>query len=157
MTSQHHSLLLFGWKINQGIMNHTSTQILRQYVLYFYEKHLSGHLQNEERILLSALGEKDPCGQKMAFVHDTIRHQMQEIRSNDTVPKESFQRFCQLLMQLVRYEESKLIPHLEDTLSGWKLSQIQYLLKATDQPFEDTFSPLFWQDPATGPDRESCV
>lgn len=141
----HHYLLLFAWKIKQGLINNSSSQLLRDYIKYFFNTSLSKHLQQEEEILLKELQENDHARKKLIFSHDTIRGKIEEILNTSAPEPELLESFCKTLIEAVRYEENRFFPYLEEKLDGLQNSWVKYQLAELDEEITDEFQPEFWK------------
>ncbi|MFD2146122.1 hypothetical protein [Mucilaginibacter antarcticus] len=55
LSRDHHSGLLFCWKIKEGIKRDISFERLNNYIRYFWEGHLNKHFQEEEILLFNQI------------------------------------------------------------------------------------------------------
>ncbi len=144
LSKEHHSGLLFCWKIRQGLKREVATERIIKYTQYFWSNHLDVHFREEETLLFSPL--KDELVQKAIEDHKQIKHTLdalQESSADDA--KQKLMHLANLVDDHIRYEERKLFPHLEKTLSDEQLEKIGKQLAAL-QPssLNDDFEDQFW-------------
>lgn len=144
LSKEHHSGLLFCWKIRQGLKGEVAAERILKYTKYFWSNHLDEHFREEETILFFPL--KDELVQKAIEDHKQIKHTLdtlQESSAEDT--KQKLAHLANLIDDHIRYEERKLFPHLEKTLSEAQLKKIGKLLEAQQSaPLTDDFEDQFW-------------
>jgi|SRR5665647_454320 len=144
LSKEHHFSLLFCWKIRQGLKCETATERIIKYVQYFREHHLDAHFREEEKILFSPL--KDEWVKKAIEDHKQIKNLLNELPgSTEDNTEKRLMRLANLVDDHVRYEERKLFPHLEKTLSKEQLEKIGKRLDAQQpSPLTDDFEDQFW-------------
>ena len=143
LSKDHHSGLLFCWKIRQGLKHEVATERIKKYTSYFWTNHLAEHFKEEEVILFSPL--KDELVQKALDDHKQIKHQLDELLDGSTDDaKKGLARLANLTDDHIRYEERKLFPHLEKMLSDKQLEEIGKKLDAQPSPLADDFEDSFW-------------
>ena len=143
LSKDHHSGLLFCWKIRQGIKHEVATERIKKYAGYFWSNHLAEYFKEEEVILFSPL--KDELVQKAIDDHKQIKHQLDELLDGSTAdPKTGLAQLANLIDDHIRYEERELFPHLEKVLSEKQLEEIGRKLDAQPSPLTDDFEDQFW-------------
>jgi len=144
LSKEHHFSLLFCWKIRQGLKRETAKERIIKYAQYFWDHHLDAHFREEETILFAPL--KDEWVQKAIEDHKQIKHQLDELPgSTEANAKQRLMQLANLVDDHVRYEERKLFPHLEKTLSKEQLEAIGKQLDAQQpSPLTDDFEDEFW-------------
>lgn len=143
---QHHYLLLFAWKLKQGLINQTSPDILKNYIEYFFRCGLINHLEKEEEVLFNEVNGEDFLKKKLEIGHNTIREKIMDITSSPSIDLDSIESLCKILISVVRYEEKELIPYLEKKLNKLESSWIKYEMIVLDEEIEDNFQPEFWNE-----------
>jgi len=144
LSKEHHSGLLFCWKIRQGLKREAATERIIKYTQYFWSHHLDEHFREEETILFSPL--KDEMVQKAIEDHQQIKHILDDLQgssADDAIQK--LTQLANLVDDHIRYEERKLFPHIEKSLSDEQLEKIGKQLAAL-QPASSTddFEDQFW-------------
>jgi hypothetical protein len=142
---QHHYLLLFAWKLKQGILNKTKFEILSNYIRYFYHQGLLAHLKREEEVLFGALSEEHNLRKKLEFGHERIREKVLQVVHEKQVDEEQVESLCRTLVNVVKYEEKELIPCLESKLDDIESSWIKLDISDLDEEIVDEFKPEFWK------------
>ena len=144
LSKEHHFGLLFCWKIRQGLKHEVATERIIKYAQYFWSNHLDAHFQEEETILFSSL--KDAWVKKAIEDHKQIKLALDKLPASSTGDaKEILICLANLVDDHIRYEERKLFPHLEKTLSDVQLEKIGSQLDALQlSPLIDDFEDQFW-------------
>ncbi|MDQ6901513.1 MAG: hemerythrin domain-containing protein [Bacteroidota bacterium] len=143
LSKDHHSGLLFCWKIRQGLKNEVAIERIKKYASYFWSNHLAPHFNEEEVILFFPL--KDELVQKALDDHKQIKDQLDKLLDESAGDaKNGLVRLANLIDDHIRYEERKLFPHLEKVFSGKQLEEIGKKLNAQPCPLTDDFEDQFW-------------
>ena len=143
LSKDHHSGLLFCWKIRQGLKHEVATERMIKYAQYFWSNHLAIHFREEETILFSAL--KDELVQKAIDDHKQIKHQLVELyKISGDDAKKGLHRLADLIDNHIRYEERELFPHFEKMLSEEQLDTIGKRLDEQPSLLTDDFEDAFW-------------
>lgn len=144
LSKDHHSGLLFCWKIRQGLNLEVATARIIKYAQYFWSHHLAEHFREEETILFYPL--KDELVQKAFEDHKEIKRQLGELTgspADDT--KKGLLHLAKLIDDHIRYEERILFPHLEKMLSDGQLEAIgKQLIAQQPSALTDDFGDQFW-------------
>ncbi|GEO04793.1 hypothetical protein AAE02nite_24570 [Adhaeribacter aerolatus] len=144
LSPEHHTGLLFCWKIRQGLKKKVDTRRIQPYALFFWDKHLRQHFREEEIYLFEKVND-DYCWNAMQQ-HRNIRASIHQLKGSSPA------QFPDLLTQLadaveahIRYEERELFPHLEKTLNKSELLLIGAALEQLHtSPVRDNFPDEFW-------------
>jgi hemerythrin-like domain-containing protein len=143
LSKDHHSGLLFCWKIRQGLKHEVAMERIIKYTQYFWSNHLAIHFREEEIILFPSL--KDRLVQKAIGDHEQIKHQFDELREmSGNGAKEALLRLADLIDDHIRFEERELFPHFEKMLSEEQLEAIGKKLDEHPSPLTDDYEDLFW-------------
>ena len=147
LSREHHFGLLFAWKLKQGLAKKVSLEILRKYVLYFWDKNLRKHLLAEEELLLYVLPENDTLQIQFLHEHELIRDLVQQIENREQLSELLIEALQILINDHIRFEERNFFPHLEQHCSPQKLEEIgKHLAEEHTEP-DDDFQPEFWVTP----------
>lgn len=142
LSRDHHTTLLFCWKIRNGLKNGAEPGRIVKYVQYFKNLHMLPHFNQEEEILFAPV--KDEQVQKALDDHKYILQQIDEIGHVGTGIESKLMLLADTVDNHVRYEERELFPHLEEVLSNEQLEEIGRVMKdEVDEP--DDFADEFWQ------------
>ena len=144
LSREHHSSLLFCWKIRQGLKNNLQPQRICEYVQYYWQQNLQPHFREEEKILFAPI--KDRQVQSAINEHRQIRRQIEglaNLKKNDM--QKSLARIADMVDDHVRYEERTLFPHLEKKLIKEQLKNIgEQIQKQYSSPLIDQYEDEFW-------------
>lgn len=139
LSRDHHTALLFCWKIRQGLQLNIAPERLAAYADYFFVQHLSAHFDEEEKLLF--LDKTDPLVLRAIKEHDLIRQIICSSKSKDNLIL-----LAQTLDDHIRFEERILFPHLENTIDNDTLEYAgNCLLKEHVQ--QDNYPDEFWIRP----------
>lgn len=141
LSHEHHDGLLFAWKIKQGIENNTPIEILCNYTRWFWANHIKPHFRDEEKVLIQFLPAAHPMVMQMINEHLTIRDL---VISLDQQPDTgTLKILSEFLNKHIRFEERKLFPFVETTLTSEQLNSIHQQL--AKEPLCDTeWKDEFW-------------
>jgi hemerythrin-like domain-containing protein len=143
LSRDHHSGLLFCWKIKQGIKKGIPFWRINKYINFFWEKHLSMHFVEEEILLFSLLNA--PLIMRAKEEHVVLTELFSRIKIQGLENGNMYLLFVNMLSQHIRFEERDVFPYLEKELSATALSCIGTFLKQLhEKPFEDTYTDEFW-------------
>ena len=142
LSRDHHSGLLFCWKIRQGVKYHIEPDRMISYVKYFWDHHFATHFKEEEEFLFSQI--QDDVVQKALDDHQKIKISVDKIgvsgmESEDDVLLE----LADMVDDHIRFEERVLFPHLQEKLSEEQLELIGEQI--VDEPLNDNYEDEFWK------------
>lgn len=141
LSREHHTTLLFCWKIRNGLKNGAEPGRIIKYVHYFRDEHLKPHFKQEEEILFAPV--KDHMVQKALDDHKNIMNQVEMLESNAASIETSLINLADTVDNHVRYEERELFPHLEQVLSNDQLAAIGKQMNE-DEDHPDDYPDEFW-------------
>lgn len=143
LSREHHTGLLFCWKLRQGIKRNVPTGRMQAYVQYFWDTHLQPHFGEEEALLFRQVPHKF-CEAALAQ-HRQIQDLVGQITAAGTAPPEAYAALAALIDEHIRFEEREVFPYLEASLSAESLSRIGAALKKTHAaPPADNYPDEFW-------------
>jgi hypothetical protein len=143
LSKDHHTTLLFCWKLTQGVRLESDPDVMKRYVSYFWKDHMEPHFREEEEILFAPL--VDQMVQKAIAEHHLIKEQVEKVLK--TSGEELYPALASLSEMVdahVRYEERQLFPHLEQSLSQEQLAGIGAKL-GIKMHLPDIFKEEFWR------------
>ncbi|WP_392436757.1 hemerythrin domain-containing protein [Cruoricaptor ignavus] len=136
----HHYGLLCVWKIRQGIRKNVESDRIRAYVLYFWKEHLEEHFKLEDDLLPEI--QNSEMKNMMDAEHVEIRELISKISAS--ADYDLLEKFAKSLQQHIRFEERKLFPEYEESLSEEQLEGIGRQLAQQHHPHEDAYPDEFW-------------
>ena len=145
LSREHHSSLLFCWKIRQGLKNNLQPQRIFDYIQYYWQQNLQPHFREEEKILFAPI--KDRQVQRAINEHKQIRRQIEGLANNlaKIDIQKNLARIADMVDDHVRYEERTLFPHLEKKLNKEQLKNIgEQIQKQYSSPLIDQYEDEFW-------------
>ena len=138
---EHHHGLIFAVRLRKA--HQADAETLKHYIEDFWENSLDSHFNNEERVFLDFIGDKD-LRQRFLSEHKQIRNLHSDIVDSDGDIVEKAKRFGILINDHIRFEERILFPWLQENLSSDDLKQIGSSLDDADV-CSHTFNPRFWE------------
>jgi len=142
LSREHHSGLLFSWKIREGIRIGISTERLKGYLNYFVNEHLLDHFEKEETLLFNKVD--DPVCIQAKKDHDLLKQQIHTINVSPVVDTKHFTDFMETLNEHIRFEERVVFPKLEEVMALQTLNSIHDELKSVGDVFKDEYTDEFW-------------
>ena len=144
LSRDHHTGLLFGWKIKQGIARQVSPGKMQPYVKYFWNNHLKSHFEEEETLLFPLL--KSDIVKQAITEHKQIRQLAEEIIGAVTPGLPPLQTLADMLEQHIRFEERVVFPLMEKELPEKELAAIGNRLQQL-HPIQETdnYPNDFWK------------
>lgn len=141
LSHEHHHGLIFCSRLKKA--TNTTDDILRAYILDFWEKYLVDHFINEELVFLPYLGSEELT---LQFLHEhkIIRELIAEIKKPTNKIQEQATQFRQLIYDHIRFEERAFFPWLEKTLNPEQLTTIGKKFEEMEVTAHD-FTPKFWE------------
>lgn len=144
LSKDHHSTLLFCWKIRNGLKLKVETVRMKRYVQYFWQTHMQPHFYEEETILFVPV--QDAAVQKALDEHADIKKQIEAINASGNVLPLQLKMLADAVDNHVRYEERELFPHLENILIEEQLKEIGSKLETMASAVcNDEFNDEFWK------------
>jgi iron-sulfur cluster repair protein YtfE (RIC family) len=139
LSRDHHTGLLFCWKIRQGLKKQIPPARIQPYVQYFWDNHLKQHFEEEENILFAAL--KDSKCQQAVAEHKEIR----KLIDANTNTADSLNALADSIDNHIRFEERVLFPHIEQVLPAEQLAAIGNQLHTLhENHLSDLYPDEFW-------------
>ncbi|WP_295715188.1 hemerythrin domain-containing protein [Mucilaginibacter sp.] len=145
LSRDHHSGLLFGWKIKEGVKKEIAFSRINEYIGFFWKAHLRNHFQDEEHLLFCLLDNE--LIQKAKREHQELEAWFVKAENNELGSNDEYIRFVELLISHIRFEERELFPCLESELSPETLAHVgEALTKSHQQPYTELYEDEFWVD-----------
>jgi hemerythrin-like domain-containing protein len=143
LSRDHHTGLLFCWKLRTGIKKAISPKRLLGYILYYWDHHLEQHFEKEETLLCRPMETRPTL--KALEQHAAIRARIAKVSAQTNKDLDDFITLEGLINQHIRFEERELFPFLELAFSGEQLAEIAQALEELDHgPFRDDYADEFW-------------
>lgn len=145
LSHDHHSGLLFCWKIKEGLKKGIDVLRIWSYINFFWEHHLSEHFQEEEVLLFNRLS--DPLTRQAKQEHAMLAKQIKRMNYDEVKNGKDFLSFAELMTNHIRFEERVLFPHLEKELPISTLETVgAYLEQQHQTPFKEDYPDRFWEE-----------
>ncbi len=142
LSHDHHTGLLFCWKLRQGIRKQVPVARMLPYISYFHAQHLAPHFMEEEQLLF-ADGVDELCLQALKE-HDDIRQALSAV--GDAATDVGVTALADMVDNHIRFEERVLFPHLEQKLTAQQLAAIGAQLQESHQlSHTDDYEDEFWK------------
>ena len=143
LSHDHHTGLLFCWKIKEGLRKNVPVEKILRYINFFWNGHLKEHFREEEVLLFNRLD--DELSRQARSEHLMIEKDILCLNNQEHQTASMYLAFAELLTKHIRFEERTLFPHLEATLSQVVLKQVgDYLSAEHAATFTDNYPDEFW-------------
>lgn len=132
--------------VKKGVRNHTSIQVLQDFIFRFQEGFLKSHFLSEEmafRSFLNRLPAFQSFYSHMVEEHEKIIAAITP--ENSTINREAIQSWAQQLEQLVRFKERELFPFLERNLNEQELKSIAHSVQPLKSEVCMSYPIRFWE------------
>ncbi|WGQ09694.1 hemerythrin domain-containing protein [Pedobacter gandavensis] len=144
LSRDHHFGLLFSWKIKQGIAKNIPTIRLKNYLNFFWSRHLKNHFLDEEVLLFNRFDVEEPCVRAKKD-HEQIVNLIDGVNAATEGDYVVYERLVIVLNDHIRFEERVVFPHLEMVLTESTLSSIGHFLEKQHHEFIDDYQDEFWK------------
>ncbi|MFI5159797.1 MAG: hemerythrin domain-containing protein [Sphingobacteriales bacterium] len=143
LSRDHHTGLLFCWKIREGLRKGIPLFKILKYMNFFWEQHLKEHFREEEALLFNRLD--DELSRQGKTEHLMLEQWLHHLNHCENENATEFLSFADLLREHIRFEERTLFPHLETTLAESVLVPVgKYLSEQHKEPFVESYLDEFW-------------
>lgn len=143
LSRDHHSGLLFCWKIKAGLSKHIALPRILNYINFYWERHLKAHFREEETLLFNS--GTDPLCWLGKEEHRMLEERIKRLNTDEHETGDEYNLFAELLTKHIRFEERTLFPYLETALPAKVLTQVGNFLAAQHTAsFEEDYPDQFW-------------
>lgn len=146
---EHHHGLVAAFRLQQGLKNGTSKDVLRDYILFIWENDLEPHFWKEEQVIKSSLIETEEGTriiEQMNNEHQAFRDLVRILTVKEH-KRAHITTFADILNKHIRFEERKLFPFIQKESSPGKLAEIGIFLRKHYVPNCNEWQTPFWSDP----------
>lgn len=149
LSKDHHFGLLFIWKIRQGMSKKVDGEIIRDYIMYFWNNALAKHFEEEETLMLSELLPDDGFRLRTEKEHKEILEIITLVFLTTHPSYQIFEKLCDSLNNHIRFEEREFFPYFERKKAD-RLEEIGRKINESAEEFKEEFEPAFWEKSASG-------
>ena len=144
LSREHHSGLLFCWKLRQGIKGGVDMRRMVPYVEFFWSTNLQHHFKEEETLIF--LDKSDALIARALSEHGLIEEQIQHIiHDSEAVLPQQIHALIRQMDDHIRFEERVLFPYLENTLNESRLKAVGDLLEQhKNGMLQEDYPDAFW-------------
>ena len=143
LSHEHHEILLFVWKIRQGVLYKVPAAEIGKYCAWFWDYMLKEHCEKEDALFPGLFADDDILLGTMRDDHNAIAKKMQEVIEDPSYFQ--IQRLAQIIYYHVRFEERVWFKHVEHTLNDSKLNEIDASLSTNKIKRKMTWQNEFWR------------
>ena len=138
-SKDHHHALLLCWKIKTGFSKGITTERIKKYTDWFYEKHLAEHFRAEEEYLFTILGSDHKLIQQAISEHRLLS----KLFTDKLNTKTSLEQIPVELDKHIRFEERLLFNEIQKVATSAQTDKLKQI--HADEKFVDNLSDVFWQ------------
>ena len=139
----HHFGLLLVWKINYGLDHAVASERISNYLLYFFEKDLKSHFEEEEQMLFPKLPPNNILRRQAEREHAILNRLIEQIRK-DRQNGNLLLQFAQILKDHIRFEERRLFAAIQDMTGDQGLATIVVHENSRGNEVDAGWNDLFW-------------
>jgi hemerythrin-like domain-containing protein len=141
LSRQHHSGLLFCWKIRAGLIKLIEIERIKEYTDWYFKHHLLPHFELEEKHLFPILGNQNELTKRALSEHRKIKRLHQ--KKDDIIKNISL--IEELLESHIRFEERVLFNKIQEIATDKELELIHSIHEEQEvvQEWEDQFWMVF--------------
>ncbi len=141
VSDEHYDVLLFGWKIAEGLRNKIATDRIKAYADWFWTNYLVPHIAVEKEYIFPILGLKN-----VRVKRALANHRRLERLFNDTKDVYvSLNRIEEEIGSFIRFEERVLLPQIQERATTVQLEEIKEKHNQLKLP-EDHWDDKFWDE-----------
>ena len=140
LSREHHEVLLFVWKIRQGIRYEIVINRITAFIDWFWQHHLAQHFKKEEEVVPQLLPEGHLLVQQMFSEHQEIKRQLEKVQTMKDA--DTIEQMAQLIYDHIRFEERKLYVEAEQKAGVEQLHKIAAILKK--EKVTAVWNDVFW-------------
>lgn len=144
LSQDHHFGLLLCWKIRTGLKKGVNTERIKDYLNYFFRKHLEKHFQMEEEILFTFLAKNDLLRKDAESQHQFLRKLHENILDGFEEVDGGLKTFADELESHIRFEERILFPYMQTELLEKELVDFKNKLDQVHKKVEEDWEDEFW-------------
>lgn len=141
ISKMHYEVLLFGYKIAEGLRNGVSTDRLKAYADWFLDHYLKPHIKMEEKYVFSILGLQNIRVKRALANH---RRLLRLFENEDEVYR-SINRIEDEIGSFIRFEDRVLLKQIQDRATAQELAEIKKQHEAISYP-EEEWIDKFWEE-----------
>lgn len=141
VSEEHYDLLMFGWKLAEGLRNDVSIDRLKAYADWFYQNYLLPHIHIEKEYIFPILG-LDNVRVKRALANH--RRLIRLFEDSENVYR-SLNLIEEEIGRFVRFEERVLMKQIKKSASLEQLEEIKNRHQELDFS-EDEWKDKFWEE-----------
>ena len=148
LSREHHQILLFVWKIRQGITLGIEVKRIASYCTWYWNNHMNAHSKKEDLLLTRIISPTKQLMNNMIEDHEAIRTKIDEVMNEPSY--DSLKRLADIIYYHVRFEERVLFPAIERTATPDQLDAISFYVD--DEHVTAEWQDEFWR--AATPDKK---
>lgn len=147
LSHDHFEGLTVAKRIRAGLARDAAPDVIAAYVARFWDRHLTRHFEQEERLLvpLAARCDASPLAERMAREHAHLRALAAALGDEDADRPALLETFAATLRDHIRFEERDLFPELERRADEADLAHVSAQLNAEPGDTDLDWSPRFWE------------
>lgn len=139
LSREHHHGLLLCWKIREGLKKGSAPERIKAYTDWFWENHLAGHFEEEEKHVFPLLDQEHPLVKRALSEHRRLARLFQD---NENIVQ-ALNRIEDELSKHIRFEERVLFQEIQERASQAELDRIEAI--HGEFPDIDEWHDAFWK------------
>lgn len=141
----HHFEVIFCWKIREGLKRNVNLSRIRDYINFFWKAHLEDLFLTEEALLFNRVNDNLSMLGNIEHMH--IIEKVNLINNRESLVRQDYVIFEELLSSNIYFEEHVLFPYLESSLSRNTVCSIaDFIDQRHLSGFTDDYPDEFWEN-----------
>lgn len=136
---EHHTGLLFSWKIREGLKRNADIGRMKKYADWFWKSHLQAHFDLEEKLIFSILLDDNVKKQQALKEHESLR----KLFGLEEKSANTFSELEKQLDQHIRFEERDLFNEIQQAATE---EQLKIITDHHHDVIQDDWADEFWKD-----------
>lgn len=120
LSHDHHHGLLLCWKIRTGLAKQVEPQHIKEYVDWFFQKHLLPHFELEEKYIFTILAEDNELTKQAVTEHQRLKYLFGKTSDLET----NLKHIEKELNAHIRFEERVLFAEIQKIATKAQLTKI---------------------------------
>ena len=139
LSRQHHSGLLFSWKLRKGFSENISIDRLKEFANWFFINEIQPHFRLEEEHIFTVLDSNHPLILRVLKEHRRLESLFLDVEN----PEESLKLLEKELEAHIRFEERILFTEIQEVATPERLIEIEKIHLNINS--SEKYSDPYWE------------
>ncbi len=148
LSRQHHNMLMAVLLLKKGIAKNADLQVMRDFIVKFYDEDLAPHMLAEENFLMYIMRSYEvlvPHCLRMEAEHALLRELIELLAFPERTTIAIVEQFQRILEHHIRFEEREAFPLIETVLKTEELENLGNIFVNEKEKNCLTYPTKFWE------------